>query len=117
VIEKMVHAEPLLRGKQRLPYTDRTSAISQERTSTVQQEERVIGVTIASVRFYFRPNSVQREKSLSFKLWGFAEWFEYRLKPIREELRGPEVKGVNIVNGNTRAGADIHNSTARLSSH
>ena len=62
----------------------------------MQQEERVIGVTIASVRFYFRPNSVQREKSLSFKLWGFAEWFEYRLKPIREELRGPEVKGVNI---------------------
>lgn len=55
-------------------------------------------MTIASVRFYFKPNSVQREKSLSFKLWGFAEWFEYRLKPIREELRGPEAKGVNIVN-------------------
>jgi hypothetical protein len=71
---------------------------SQEQTWTVQQEEKVIGMTITSVRFYFKPNSVQREKSLSFKLWGFAEWFEYRLKPIREELRGPEVKGVNIVN-------------------
>jgi len=55
-------------------------------------------MTIASVRFYFKPNSVRREQSLSFKLWGFAEWFEDRLKPIREELRGPEVKGVNIVN-------------------
>lgn len=55
-------------------------------------------MTITSVRFYFWPNSPRREKSLSSKLWGFAEWFEYRLKPIREELRGPEVKGVNIVN-------------------
>jgi hypothetical protein len=55
-------------------------------------------MTISSVRFYFYPNSPQREKSLTYKLWGFAEWFEYRLKPIREELRGPEVKGINIVN-------------------
>lgn len=55
-------------------------------------------MTISSVRFYFCPNSPRREKSLSSRLWGFAEWFEYRLKPIREELRGPEVKGVNIVN-------------------
>jgi hypothetical protein len=55
-------------------------------------------MTITSVRFYFRPNSAQREKALTFKLWGFAEWFEYRLRPIREELRGPEVKDVNIVN-------------------
>jgi hypothetical protein len=55
-------------------------------------------MTISSVRFNFYPNSARREKSLSFKLWGFAEWFEYRLKPIHEELRGPEVKGVDIVN-------------------
>jgi hypothetical protein len=55
-------------------------------------------MTITSVRFYFYPDSARREKSLSSKLWGFAEWFEYRLKPIREELRGPEVKGVNIIN-------------------
>lgn len=55
-------------------------------------------MTITSVRFYFKPNSAQREKSLTSKLWGFCEWFECRLKPIREELRGPEVKGVNIIN-------------------
>jgi hypothetical protein len=55
-------------------------------------------MTISSVRFNFYPNSARREKSLSFKLWGFAEWFEYRLKPIHEELRGQEVKGVDIVN-------------------
>lgn len=55
-------------------------------------------MTITSVRFYFYPNSANREKALTHKLWGFAEWFEYRLKPIREELRGAEVKGVNIVN-------------------
>jgi hypothetical protein len=55
-------------------------------------------MTIASVRFYFYPKHPRRERSLSSKLWGFAEWFEYRLKPIREELRGPEVKGVDIVN-------------------
>ena len=55
-------------------------------------------MTITSVRFYFWPNSARREQSLSFKLSGFAEWFAYRLKPIREELRGPEAKGVAIVN-------------------
>ncbi|NVE01881.1 hypothetical protein [Massilia sp. BJB1822] len=55
-------------------------------------------MTISSVRFYFYPQSPIREKSLTFKLWGFAECFECRLKPIKEELRGPEVKGINIVN-------------------
>jgi hypothetical protein len=55
-------------------------------------------MTITSVRIYFYPNSARREKKLTTTLWGFAEWFEYRLKPIREELRGPEAKGVNIIN-------------------
>jgi hypothetical protein len=36
--------------------------------------------------------------SLNQTHWGFAEWFLCRLKPIRQQLRGPEVKGVNIVN-------------------
>jgi len=30
--------------------------------------------------------------------WGFAEWFTRRLKPIREQLFGPETKGVDIMN-------------------
>lgn len=55
-------------------------------------------MAIASVRIYYYANSERRELKLTRTHWGFAEWFERRLKPIREELRGPEVKGVNIVN-------------------
>ena len=55
-------------------------------------------MTIVSVRFYFKPESKRRELALSRSLWGFAEWFPRRLKPIREQLRGAEAKGVDIVN-------------------
>lgn len=55
-------------------------------------------MTIASVRIYYHANNRRRERKLSQTHWGFAEWFERRLRLIREQLRGPEVKGVNIVN-------------------
>jgi hypothetical protein len=55
-------------------------------------------VTIRQFRFYFYPTDKGLERTLTFNLWGFAEWFVRRLKPIRERLRGPEAKGVNIVN-------------------
>ncbi|MFG6414596.1 hypothetical protein ACG02S_11885 [Roseateles sp. DC23W] len=55
-------------------------------------------MTITSVRIYYYPRGERRERKLTGSHWGFAEWFERRLKPIREQLRGPEVKGVNIVN-------------------
>ncbi|MEF8712426.1 MAG: hypothetical protein V5B39_02430 [Accumulibacter sp.] len=55
-------------------------------------------MTITSVRIYFYPVTKERELALSAAHWGFAEWFERRLKPIREQLRGIEAKGVNIVN-------------------
>jgi hypothetical protein len=55
-------------------------------------------VTIASVRIYYCPKDIEFERHLNGSLWGFAEWFECRLKPIREQLRGPEANGVNIVN-------------------
>jgi len=55
-------------------------------------------MTIASVRIYFYPQTQLRERRLTFSHWGFAEWFTRRLKPIREQLRGTEVKGVDIVN-------------------
>jgi hypothetical protein len=55
-------------------------------------------VTIASIRIYYCPKDKEFERHLNGSLWGFAEWFECRLKPIREQLRGPEAKGVNIVN-------------------
>lgn len=55
-------------------------------------------MTIQSVRIYYYPFLQRREKWLTANYWGWAEWFERRLKPRREELRGPEAKGVNIVN-------------------
>jgi hypothetical protein len=55
-------------------------------------------MTIASVRIYYRPTDKEFERHLNGSLWGFAEWFECRLKPICEQLRGHEAKGVNIVN-------------------
>ncbi len=55
-------------------------------------------MTISSVRIYYCPRSVRLEQKLTHTHWGFAKWFQRRLKPIREQLRGPEAKGVDIVN-------------------
>lgn len=55
-------------------------------------------MTIRSVRIYYRPLTKERERKLTASYWGFAEWFTRRLRPIREQLRGPEAKGVDIVN-------------------
>lgn len=55
-------------------------------------------MTIASVRFYFYTTTRKRDLALTAAHWGFADWFPRRLKPIREALRGPEAKGVDIVN-------------------
>ena len=55
-------------------------------------------MTIAAVRIYCRPPRERLERYLSATHGGFDEWIKRRLKPIREQLRGPEVKGVDIVN-------------------
>lgn len=55
-------------------------------------------MTIASVRIYYYARSEAHSRSLTGSHWGFSEWFTRRLKPIREQLRGPEVKGVDIMN-------------------
>ncbi|MGE3347498.1 MAG: hypothetical protein AB7I35_08690 [Ramlibacter sp.] len=55
-------------------------------------------MTITTARIYYSPRSKRLERKLTQNHWGFAEWFLRRLKPIREQLRGPEAKGVNIVN-------------------
>ena len=55
-------------------------------------------MTIATVRIYFYPTTRARESRLTASHWGFAEWFVRRLKPIREQLRGSEAKGVDIMN-------------------
>jgi hypothetical protein len=55
-------------------------------------------MTIVTARIYYYPRTQARELKLTASHWGFAEWFTRRLKPIRERLRGPEVKGVDSVN-------------------
>jgi hypothetical protein len=55
-------------------------------------------MTIKSVRIYYYPTTKRRQLWLTSNYWGFAEWFERRLKPRQEHLRGDEVKGVDIVN-------------------
>ena len=55
-------------------------------------------MAIVTARIYYHPRSKRLERKLTETHWGFAEWFLRRLKPIREQLRGPEAKGVNIVN-------------------
>jgi hypothetical protein len=55
-------------------------------------------MTIRTFRFYYYPSSKRFERYLSATHWAFADWFKRRLKPIREQLRGPEAKGVDIIN-------------------
>lgn len=55
-------------------------------------------MTIVHVRAYYSTANKPLELQLSRTHWGFADWFVRRLKPIKESLRGPEVKGVNVVN-------------------
>lgn len=55
-------------------------------------------MTIASVRIYYWSEDEDLQRKLTQTHWGFAEWFDRRLKGIRADLRGPEAEGVNIVN-------------------
>ena len=57
-------------------------------------------MTITTFRFYYYPKTAKREHRITTTHWGFATWFKRRLRPIREQLRGPEAKGVDIVNVN-----------------
>lgn len=64
-------------------------------SSNVRPHNRM---TIKTFRFYYYAATAEREHHLTTTHWGFATWFTRRLKPIREQLRGPEAKGVDIVN-------------------
>jgi hypothetical protein len=55
-------------------------------------------MTIASVRFYYYCENESDELQINRTHWGFAKWFERRLKPIKNQLKGPEAKGVDIIN-------------------
>ena len=55
-------------------------------------------MTIVHARIYYCSANAKLALKLSRTHWGFADWFVRRLKPIKQQLRGPETKGVNIVN-------------------
>ncbi len=55
-------------------------------------------MTIASVRIYYYPDGEALKLLLSRTHWGFSSWFNRRLNPLKNRLRGPEAKGVNIIN-------------------
>jgi hypothetical protein len=57
-----------------------------------------LGMTIVSVRLQFGLRNKRKELRLRYIYGGFEAWFPSRLKPIREALRGPEAKGLDIVN-------------------
>ncbi|MCO4857538.1 hypothetical protein MKD49_13710 [Herbaspirillum sp. WGmk3] len=55
-------------------------------------------MTITTARIYYEARSEKRTLQLNRTHWGFATWFKRRLKTVREQLRGPEAEGVDIVN-------------------
>jgi hypothetical protein len=54
-------------------------------------------MTIVSVRFQFGLKNKRLRQRLDRTYGAFEMWFESRLKPIKERLRGIEAKGVDIV--------------------
>jgi hypothetical protein len=54
-------------------------------------------MTIVSVKLAFGLRNKRKKLRLDKIYGGFEAWFPARLKPIREALRGPEAKGVDIV--------------------
>ena len=55
-------------------------------------------MTITSVRLQVTVRSKRKRQRLDRIYGGFEEWFVSRLEAMREQLRGAEAKGVNIVN-------------------
>jgi hypothetical protein len=55
-------------------------------------------VTIRAVRIYLYYADKATGREMARRHFGVMYWFKARLKDIREQLRGPEAKGVNIVN-------------------
>lgn len=55
-------------------------------------------MTIRFCRFYIELDDPEITKQMNLFHWGVANWLEQKIKTIKERLKGPEVKGVNIVN-------------------
>jgi hypothetical protein len=55
-------------------------------------------LTIRAFRFYFECADKEALKRINHSHWGACWWISERLKTIRAELKGPEVKGINIAN-------------------
>jgi hypothetical protein len=55
-------------------------------------------VTIRAVRLYLNYKDKAVARAMNRLHFGVTGWIDARIKCIREQLRGPEAKGVNIVN-------------------
>lgn len=55
-------------------------------------------MTITDMRIYLEYDDPQTARDMALTHWGVSTWLKARLKSIKAELRGAEVKGVNIVN-------------------
>ena len=53
-------------------------------------------MAIVSVKIAFGLRNKRKKLRLDKIYGGFESWFPARLKPIREALRGPEAKGVDV---------------------
>jgi len=54
-------------------------------------------MTIREVRLNLKAADRAVTRQLNRAHWGFTYWFDSRLKSIRPQLRGDEVKGINIL--------------------
>jgi hypothetical protein len=55
-------------------------------------------MTIRAFRLYFSCRDKDAAVRISKSHWGVSYWIDGRLKEIRSQLKGPEVKGVNLAN-------------------
>jgi hypothetical protein len=55
-------------------------------------------LTICVCRFYIKCDSSKKTLQLTLLYGGLSVWLEKKIKAIKKELKGPEVKGINIIN-------------------
>ncbi len=55
-------------------------------------------MTIKAFRLYFSCRDKEVERRISLAHWGVSYWINDRIKEIAPQLKGPEVKGINLAN-------------------
>ena len=53
-------------------------------------------MTIKAFRLYFSCRDKEVERRVSLAHWGVSYWINDRIKEIAPQLKGPEVKGINL---------------------